>query len=266
MSRPLPGYSHEIYIASLWRTCYNKDEQKPKYRQLSPAHRWIHMEYQRHAYPFSKSLPMLLSLSAVGGICAGYGVICCGHIFACGLTGNLIGTWRELLSGNPINGLLRILGIVLFVTGIAAAALIPEKLQGCKTRLRWEQLSIIVLLLCLTFIMLIPEGWNDLLRAAPVFFFAAVQYHSFTEFEGVTASTIFCSNNFRQLTLSLLGWKRKGQLSERHRAKIYSLMIAAYSLGIIYVCLAAEPLGKRMFLPAVLLYLLLIPCVSGESR
>ena len=208
---------------------------------------------------------MLLSLSAAGGCCAGYGVICCGHIFACGLTGNLLGTWRELLGGNPTNGLLRILGTLLFMTGIAAAALLPEKLQGSKTRLRWEQLSLIILMFSLTLIMLVPEGWNDLLRVAPVFFFAAVQYHSFTDFEGVTASTIFCSNNFRQLTLSLLNWKRKGQRSERHRAKIYGLTIAAYSVGIIYVCLAAEPLGKKMFLPAVLLYLLLFLRISREK-
>ena len=222
------------------------------------------MEQPRHPYPFSKSLPMLLSLSAAGGTCAGYGVICCGHIFACGLTGNLLGTWRELLGGNPTNGLLRILGTLLFMTGIAAAALLPEKLQESKTRLRWEQLSLIILMFSLMLIMLVPEGWNDLLRVAPVFFFAAVQYHSFTEFEGVTASTIFCSNNFRQLTLSLLGWKRKRQHSERHRAKIYGLMIAAYSVGIIYVCLAAEPLGKKMFLPTVLWYLLLTIRVSRE--
>ena len=42
----------------------------------------------------------------------------------------------------------------------------------------------------------------------PVFFALALQYNSFTALHGVPVSTVFCTNNFRQMTIHALIWRR----------------------------------------------------------
>ena len=68
-------------------------------------------------------------LSVAGGICGGYGVISCGHTFPLAQTGNLIGMWEVLVGGDWRTALLHFLMLVLFLIGLSATVLLPDKLE-----------------------------------------------------------------------------------------------------------------------------------------
>lgn len=207
----------------------------------------------------SERLSVFLPLSAASGFCGAYGVFFCGHIFACGQTGNLLALWNAAAEGNILDLLLRVLMLFLFMLGITATVLLPEKLQRTFIGkwVSWQQSALVIEFLCVLAVMLIPASFHSLLQVAPIFLASALQYNSFKDCEGVTASTIFCSNNIRQLTLSFWGWKKEREESEHHRFKIYGLVILAYSLGILFCCLTMDMWGRMAFLPVLAVYLLL---------
>ncbi len=202
---------------------------------------------------------VFLPLSAASGFCGAYGVFFCGQVFACGQTGNLLALWNAAAEGNIPELLLRMLAAFLFMLGITATVLLPEKLKGTWVgkRISWQQAALILAFFCILAVALFPPSLHSLLQLAPVFFASALQYNSFKDCEGVTVSTIFCSNNIRQLTLSFWGWKKSGAQSERHRLKIYGLVVLAYSFGVFFCCRTMDRWGRISFLPVLAVYLLL---------
>ncbi len=210
--------------------------------------------------PRSERLPVIMLIAAAGGLCGCYGTIAFGT-FAFGETGNLLHLWNDLVEGNWINTLLRLLTVGLFVIGIALAVILPEKIGKRK----WRVICLIIETVLTGFTMLVPEQVHFLLQLAPLFLAAAMQYHSFNDCEGFAAATIFCSNNLRQTTLGLVGWLRKKDAESLRRFKVYGLVVAAYSCGAIFCCALYPHIGRTVLLPSICIYALLSPCIALEQ-
>ena len=95
----------------------------------------------------------------------------------------------------------------------------------------------------------------------PVFFASGLQYNTFTALHGVPISTLFCTNNLRQLTLHGLVARRQaraGQRAEADRetriALSYLAVTGLFCLGLLLGVALLAPLGPRlMWLNAALL-------------
>ncbi len=134
--------------------------------------------------------------------------------------------------------------------------LLPDKLEKTGGKKLLYAVTLLAEAACTSAALFFPESLPDILRVAPVFFLSALQYNVFKSCEGVAASTLFCTNNLRQLTISFWDWKKGGGSASAHKMLVYGMMVTGYSAGVLVSCFGAGT-GRWILLPAALLYLAL---------
>ena len=203
-------------------------------------------------------------LAVLGGMAGAYGSIYCGHVFANALTGNLVSLAAELYAGQWAGVLARLGGVGLFLLGVALSVLLPVRMAGGDPGV-WQRRCLLVEAGCFALQALLPYRALTALSPAlylwPVFFASGLQYNTFTALHGVPISTLFCTNNLRQLTLHGLVARRQaraGQRAEADRetriALSYLAVTGLFCLGLLLGVALLAPLGPRlMWLNAALL-------------
>lgn len=203
-------------------------------------------------------------LAVGGGVAGAYGSVYCGHVFANALTGNLVSLAAELYAGQWAGVLARLGGVGLFLLGVALSVLLPVRMAGGDPGV-WQRRCLLVEAGCFALQALLPYRALTALSPAlylwPVFFASGLQYNTFTELHGVPISTLFCTNNLRQLTLHGLVARRQaraGQRAEADRetriALSYLAVTGLFCLGLLLGVALLAPLGPRlMWLNAALL-------------
>lgn len=203
-------------------------------------------------------------LAVGGGVAGAYGSVYCGHVFANALTGNLVSLAAELYAGQWAGVLARLGGVGLFLLGVALSVLLPVRMAGGDPGV-WQRRCLLVEAGCFALQALLPYRALTALSPAlylwPVFFASGLQYNTFTALHGVPISTLFCTNNLRQLTLHGLVARRQaraGQWAEADRetriALSYLAVTGLFCLGLLLGVALLAPLGPRlMWLNAALL-------------
>ena len=203
-------------------------------------------------------------LAVGGGVAGAYGSVYCGHVFANALTGNLVSLAAELYAGRWAGVLARLGGVGLFLLGVALSVVLPVRMAGGDPGV-WQRRCLLVEAGCFALQALLPYRALTALSPAlylwPVFFASGLQYNTFTALHGVPISTLFCTNNLRQLTLHGLVARRQaraGQRAEADRetriALSYLAVTGLFCLGLLLGVALLAPLGPRlMWLNAALL-------------
>ena len=203
-------------------------------------------------------------LAVGGGVAGAYGSVYCGHVFANALTGNLVSPAAELYAGQWAGVLARQGGVGLFLLGVALSVVLPVRMAGGDPGV-WQRRCLLVEAGCFALQALLPYRALTALSPAlylwPVFFASGLQYNTFTALHGVPISTLFCTNNLRQLTLHGLVARRQaraGQRAEADRetriALSYLAVTGLFCLGLLLGVALLAPLGPRlMWLNAALL-------------
>ena len=203
-------------------------------------------------------------LAVGGGVAGAYGSVYCGHVFANALTGNLVSLAAELYAGQWAGVLARLGGVGLFLLGVALSVVLPVRMAGGDPGV-WQRRGLLVEAGCFALQALLPYRALTALSPAlylwPVFFASGLQYNTFTALHGVPISTLFCTNNLRQLTLHGLVARRQaraGQRAEADRetriALSYLAVTGLFCLGLLLGVALLAPLGPRlMWLNAALL-------------
>lgn len=206
-------------------------------------------------------------LAFSGGIAGGFGSVYCGHVFANAQTGNMISLVTDLHTGSWVDVLCRLGGLGLYILGIALTVVLPVRLFGGDAR-RWQHACLLAEAACFLLQGLLPVGTLTAISFAlylwPVFFALALQYNSFTALHGVPVSTVFCTNNFRQMTLHALVWRRmrraaSGEEAAQARRELrisltYLLVTLLFFLGVTFSVFTLDWLGPgQMFLCAGLM-------------
>lgn len=195
-------------------------------------------------------------LAVGGGVAGAYGSVYCGHVFANALTGNLVSLAAELYAGQWAGVLARLGGVGLFLLGVALSVLLPVRMAGGDPGV-WQRRCLLVEAGCFALQALLPYRALTALSPAlylwPVFFASGLQYNTFTALHGVPISTLFCTNNLRQLTLHGLVARRQaraGQRAEADRetriALSYLAVTGLFCLGLLLGVALLAPLGPRL--------------------
>lgn len=210
-------------------------------------------------------------LAVGGGVAGAYGSVYCGHVFANALTGNLVSLASELVAGQWLRVAARGAGILLFLVGVALSVILPVRLGGDARR--WQRRCLLIEAACFAVQGLLPYAALTAVSPAlylwPVFFACGMQYNTFTALHGVPVSTVFCTNNFRQMTLHALVWRRMRHTRtpdaasqatrELHISLTYLVVTATFFFGVALSVFTLEYLGiGQMAFCAVLLLVLWI--------
>ena len=209
-------------------------------------------------------------LAVNGGLAGGFGSVYCAHIFANAQTGNLISLASELFSGQWPGVLARLGGLGLYLLGIVLTVVLPMRLFGGDTR-RWQRACLLVEAALFAVQGLLPRGVlggiSDALYLWPVFLACALQYNTFTALHGVPVSTVFCTNNLRQMALHAMVWRSRRRAAAPEAAAeagrelrislTYLAVTALFFVGILASIPLSGAIGPGvMFVCAALLFAL----------
>ncbi len=180
-------------------------------------------------------------MCAIGGFIGAYAILGSAHMFGSAQTGNLIETVLCLLGGNLLEGLLRVCGLLLYVLGILLCILIQK-----KTRLNAQRYAILVDLLGMVLVCFLPPGQNLILYLLPLFFMMATQWTAFHGVGDYSSSTIFSTNNLKQMTISFAEYYLEGKhnIQKLYRGKFFAASLIWYHLGVAFSFLSHLLTGK----------------------
>ncbi|BCN30103.1 YoaK family protein [Anaeromicropila herbilytica] len=170
-------------------------------------------------------------LTFCGGFAGIYSYIMCDRIFANAQTGNLLNLMLAVKAGSPLQVILHIVPLILYILGITCTILLPNYLKNRNSSLSWEKCCLLIEAACMGIVCLLPMNISPILYISPIFFASALQYNTFRTCNGINLSTLFFTNNIRQLVISF--WKNKldKNKEEQFKMKIYGMVLLSFLLG-----------------------------------
>lgn len=175
-----------------------------------------------------------------GGFAGCYSLLRCHDNFGAAQTANLIYMLGALIGGNLQQFLLRLLALACYMAGVESYVLVSHR-TGWDPQ-KW---AVLTELGCLTLIGLLPEETNLFLCLYPVFFMLAAQWSVFHGACGYSASTIFSSNNVRQLALAIGEYCCDRSAAQGEKARFFALTLLDYHLGVCAAILCYRLAGPQ---------------------
>ncbi|AYW50660.1 DUF1275 domain-containing protein [Tetragenococcus halophilus] len=148
-------------------------------------------------------------------------------------TANLIEVVRNILGKNMSEGVFRIVAALLFMSGIISATIMER-----KTKIDLRYFSISFDLIAAILIGFFPLSMNPVVALYPVFFATAFQWCIFKGAKGYPSATVFCTNNLKQATISIIDYFLLSQGNPERRekiekAKLYGGTCVNFYLGVL---------------------------------
>lgn len=138
------------------------------------------------------------NMAIVGGFLAGYAVLLREDFLGNAQTANLIFLVFSILGNHPIQAVLRLIGVLLYTSGGITFVFVKNK---TKWDVRVVSMAITSFMIFITGLM--PPDIDIVIGLFPTFFAMAFQWNAFPGEYGYISSTIFSTNNTRQISLSL---------------------------------------------------------------
>ncbi|MGN1031753.1 MAG: YoaK family protein [Butyricicoccaceae bacterium] len=169
------------------------------------------------------------SMAVVGGYLGVYTLLCRADFFGNAQTCNLIYIVTSLFGHNFFDVLLRIIGAAIFFLGISLTVFLSKKTQYNLKHVSW-------LINCITVLFLgfLPKELNPVVGLYPLFFATAIQWNSFPGAYGFVSSTIFSTNNLRQLANSTTEYCITHEPRQKEKAIFFGGTIACYHIGVAF--------------------------------
>lgn len=179
------------------------------------------------------------NMAAVGGFLAGYSVLMRADFLGNAQTANLVFFFFSILRQDPIQAILRFIGVLLYVSGGIAFIFVKN-----KTKFDVRAVSMAITALMILILGLMPADIDIVIGLFPTFFAMAFQWNSFPGEYGYVSSSIFSTNNTRQVSLSIgemlfpndgkTGAEAKARNKEHwHKAVFFLGSLAGFHIGVV---------------------------------
>lgn len=167
------------------------------------------------------------SAALVGGYFGIYALMVRSNNFGSSQTSNLIYIVSSIL-GNSISELMiRVGAALLYMVAIFLTVLIPKHFSKVNMKL----LSMCVNAVAVVILAFLPMDMDPILGLYPIFFAMAFQWNSFNGARGYNSSTIFSTNNLRQLTMSFAEVV-SGNCKQLDKLKFYGATLIGFHIGV----------------------------------
>ncbi len=135
-------------------------------------------------------------MCCIGGFMSGYALLCRGNLGSA-QTMNMIDIVFGIMGRNRDELLIRIFGLLLYFAGIELVILLSK-----ETQINLKRYSILVDVAAFLVLAVIPDNANTVVGQLPMFFMLSTQWSVFSGTRGYTSSSVFSTNNFRQVILA----------------------------------------------------------------
>ena len=191
----------------------------------------------------------------VGGFLGGYALLEVGGALGNAQTMNLIELVLELIGKNFPDVLLRLLAFGLYLGAAMLFVFVRD-----KSRLDPRRVSLCITALAAVVLVLLPPTAHSVVRLYPIFFSMSFQWNAFPGAHGYVSSSIFSTNNTRQVGLSLAEYLVGHDKKKLHKMRFFLGSLLCFHVG---VALAwASVVHLQRYAPLVVLVLLLFPLAA----
>lgn len=180
------------------------------------------------------------SMALVGGYLGVYALLCREDFFGNALTSNMIYIVTSLLGSNLMDVLIRIVGVLIYMAGIASTNILSKKYH--------KNLHPIALGIdCITVLILgfLPEDMNPIIGLYPIFFAMAFQWNSFPGAYGYASSSIFSTNNTRQVVNALSEYFITHERKQLKKAWFFAGTLICFHIGVAFSWITHQFMGIR---------------------
>lgn len=167
--------------------------------------------------------------AVTGGYLGIYAILCRGDFLGNAQTANLIYLVHSLLGRDLVDVGLRVIAVLLYMAGIALTVYVSKKWHG-----NLHILSLCVTIVAIFILGLFPEEMNVVVGLFPIFFAMAVQWNSFPGAYGYVSSSIFSTNNVRQVAIALTEYTITHDKKMLHKAKFFAGTLLCFHLGVAF--------------------------------
>jgi len=177
-------------------------------------------------------------MAMIGGFLGGYAILCRCDVFGNAQTANLMHFVIAVIGGNFWEVLIRIGAILLYMAGIISVVVWNKKIKY-----NVAYYSIIADAICFIILGFLPEKMNNIIALYPIFIAASIQWTAFPGVYGYACSTIFSTNNLKQLTIASTEYIMKHGKEHSHKAIFYGEVLIFYHIGVTISVFAYKLLG-----------------------
>jgi uncharacterized membrane protein YoaK (UPF0700 family) len=167
------------------------------------------------------------NMAAVGGFMAGYAILNRSDFLGNAQTSNWIYLVFALLGKNIYEFMLRVIVVLLYIGGSMAYVFVKN-----KTDWNVKRVSVYIDAAAILILGFVPANANPILSLYPIFFAMSFQWNSFTGSYGYTSSTIFSTNNTRQIALSLAEYLCSHDRAYLHKIGFFAGSLISFHVGV----------------------------------
>lgn len=179
---------------------------------------------------------LFYNIAAVGGYFGGYASVR-SLVLGSAQTSNLISLVELLIGANWIGVLIRIGAAILYATGVGLTVVVrnhrPEDLKVY---------SALIDLIGAGLFLMLPTELDAILALYPIFFCMSFQWNAFPGACGYVSSSVFSTNNFRQVVLGLTDAHYHPKGEGKRKAAFFAGTLLFFHLGV-----AVAVVGIRLF-------------------
>ena len=177
-------------------------------------------------------------MALVGGFMGGYAVIIRADFLGNAQTSNLLFLVYALIGKNIYEVLIRVGAVMLYIFATILFVLIKN-----KTKLNVKYISAFIDFIAVIILGFIPKDANVILALYPIFFAMSFQWNSFPGSYGYVSSTIFSTNNVRQVSLSLGEFICDKDRRHLHKARFFAGTLLCFHIGVAFAYFATKYYG-----------------------
>lgn len=173
------------------------------------------------------------SVAITGGFLGVYALLCRADFFGNAQTSNLLYIVTSLLGRNWLDVLIRIGGVIVYLAGIALTIFWDKK---------WHRnlhcLSLVITAATILLLGFLPAKMDPILGLYPIFFAMAIQWNSFPGARGYVSSSIFSTNNIRQIANSLSEYCITHDRKQLDKAAFFGETVLCFHIGAAFAWMA----------------------------
>lgn len=168
------------------------------------------------------------AMCMVGGFFAGYAILTRTDFLGNAQTANLIFLFFALVGRNPVEFFLRLLGFLIYFLGGFSYVYIKR-----KTKYNVKNIALILDFITILILGFIPVSDYVVPSLYPIFFAMSFQWNAFPGEYGYASSTIFSTNNTRQVSLSVAEYLIDHNKQQLHKAGFFACSLLFFHIGVI---------------------------------
>jgi len=185
----------------------------------------------------------------IGGFLGLYPILSIANIFGSSQTSNLMECVLSLIERKWTNLIFHILGALIYSFSVFLVTFINHRKKSIT---KYFALTIDIFAAIIMFVL--PKNLPAIFYLYPTFFAMSFQWSSFSGAYGFVCSTIFSTNNLKQLISSLTEVFFNGKKEFSLKAKFFGATLFSFNFGVAICFVLWNFLGNIAFLGAI------IPC------